>query len=341
MGIGVLVTASTKPMRRSGLQMRRNTRRAHMRPHTISIGLQTCSSSVGISFLQRRPYVWYGSFAVAAMSRQKLRVHRTETENLVSNLRGEIGEIITSWILLHDLMIQDQRERTGDPERDLAAVHLIPLRILGDRLEDDIVARLSELAEKKVGRLTFHFASLKLGMLDAEAKAFAQFIDSRRFREKRNQHISHKELPERFSDHRLIHIPYFTLLRGVALALRIMKKIDRIILGPASNYLWREMRKRRYKPTGPPRVGYMLLPYLGLSAEERVRIVLEEHREGRCIWSDMPTRINGHPVHVKACKPWGVVALGNRFLTIETYPLIELHDINLPIIGATEATEGE
>lgn len=264
------------------------------------------------------------------MSREKLRVHRTETDNLVANLRGEIGEIITSWILLRDLMIQDHRERSGDPARDIQDTHLIPLRILGDRIEDDIVARLSELAEQKVGRLTFYFTGLKLGKLDAEVKAFSRFINTRRFRERRNQHISHKELPERFSDHRLIHIPYRTLLRGIAFALQIMRKIDRIALGPSSKYLWREMRKRRYTPTGPPRVGYMLLPDLALSGEARIRIALEEEREGLNTWSDVPTRINGHPAVVRTCKQWAVLAIGAGFIALDAYPLIELTELSFP-----------
>ena len=33
------------------------------------------------------------------MSKPKLRVKNTQLDNLISNLRGEVGEIITSWVL--------------------------------------------------------------------------------------------------------------------------------------------------------------------------------------------------------------------------------------------------
>jgi hypothetical protein len=33
------------------------------------------------------------------MSRQKLRVKNIQLDNLISNLRGEVSEIVTSWIL--------------------------------------------------------------------------------------------------------------------------------------------------------------------------------------------------------------------------------------------------
>ena len=38
------------------------------------------------------------------MSREKLRIHNTDLDNLVSNLRGEVGEIISSWGLMRDLL---------------------------------------------------------------------------------------------------------------------------------------------------------------------------------------------------------------------------------------------
>ena len=38
------------------------------------------------------------------MSNKKLRIANTETDNLVSNLRGEIAEVVTSWILMQRFM---------------------------------------------------------------------------------------------------------------------------------------------------------------------------------------------------------------------------------------------
>jgi hypothetical protein len=40
------------------------------------------------------------------MSRQKLRVKNTQLDNLISNLRGEVGEIVTTWVLLRHMLAQ-------------------------------------------------------------------------------------------------------------------------------------------------------------------------------------------------------------------------------------------
>ena len=58
------------------------------------------------------------------MSKQKLRVKNTQLDNLISNLRGEVGEVITSWVLLRH-MIARQRELTSDDvAKDLANENL-------------------------------------------------------------------------------------------------------------------------------------------------------------------------------------------------------------------------
>ena len=191
------------------------------------------------------------------MSRTKLRIHNTPLDNLVSNLRGEVGEIIFTWLLMRDLMGQATQLRTNDPKADMKNRALCTLNILADKLRDEIVARLAELAEEKIGRLTFYFVQQKLNKFDAEIKEFARFVESNRFREKRNYDISHKELPEQWTDHKFIHIPYFKVLKGVALAPRLIKRIDRSVLGPSAPYLWRKMRKKRYEPMNPVNAGYL------------------------------------------------------------------------------------
>ena len=133
-------------------------------------------------------------------------------------------------------MDQANQLRTGDYKADIEKPELCSLNILVDKLRDEIVSRLAELAEEKIGRLTFYFAQQKLSKFESEVKAFARFVESNRFREKRNYDISHKELPEQWTDHKHIHIPDFTVLKGVALALRLMKRIDRSVLGPSAPY---------------------------------------------------------------------------------------------------------
>lgn len=261
------------------------------------------------------------------MSRKKLRVTKTDADYLVSNLRGEVGEVVTTWLLLRQLMAESSRLSSEDPAKDIQNRQLAFLRLLSGKLENELVARLSELAEEKIGRLTFHFAAQKLNRFHSEVAAFGAYIVLHGVRDKRNKDISHKELPETWSDHHHRHIPYRVLIRATALAIRLMKRIDRQVLGPSAPYLWREARKRRYQFMSPPLVGYMLLPYLRLSARERIQVVHEEAREGTAPWAPVPTMVDGYPADVLANKKWGVLLLGDRLLALNEYPLQQLGSI--------------
>jgi hypothetical protein len=107
-----------------------------------------------------------------------------------------------------------------------------------------------------------------------------------------------------------------------------MKQIDRAKLGPSAPYLWREMRKKRYTPISPVKTGYLLLPYLRLSDQHRIDITNQEVAEGKEVWADMPTKINGVDTIVKACKEWGVIVLGERVIVLQQYPLQNISDIS-------------
>lgn len=269
------------------------------------------------------------------MSRQKLRVVNTQLDNLVSNLRGEVGEVVTSWVLLRHIMASERGLFSDDPAKDMANENLAFISMLREKLSDEIIARLSELAEPKIGRLTFHFAAVKLGQLDEEVRRFNSFISRNRFQEKRNYDISHKELPEEWSQHQMIVIPYRTVLKGIAMALRLMKRIDRIVLGPSAVYLWPEMRKKRYRLMNPASAAYMMMPHFNLSPEIRGRVIADEMAEGRAVWTDMKTTINGQEVTVSACREWGAFLLGGRMVVLDQYPLQALNSIEVP-----EAKEG-
>ena len=214
------------------------------------------------------------------MSRQKLRVQNTQLDNLVSNLRGEVGEIITSWVLLRHIMASQRGLFSHDPGKDMANEGLAFVSMLREKLADEIVARLSELAEPKIGRLTFHFAGEKLGQFENAVRAFSGFIVREKFQQKRNYDISHKELPEEWDQHKHLHIPYRTMLKGIAMSLRLIKRIDRKVIGPAAKYLWPEMRKRRYKLMNPAKAAYLMLPYLNLTPDVRRVVILEEWMRG-------------------------------------------------------------
>jgi hypothetical protein len=272
------------------------------------------------------------------MSNQKLRVHRTQLDNLISNLRGEVGEVITSWVLMRYLMLRERELRSDDIAKDLSNQSLIFVGMLRNKLADEIVARLSELAEPKIGRLTFHFASVKLSKLDKETEAYREFIERNKFDEKRNSDISHKELPETWSEHRHLSIPYRTVLKGIGKAARLMKGFDRAFLGPAAKYLWYEMRKKRLDLIAPASAGYLMLPYLRLSRETRGKVIMEEMAEGRQVWSDMATTINGQQSKIPVCKEWGAVLLPHGMMMLDEYPVQGMEKINFegPISGGPE-----
>jgi len=267
----------------------------------------------------------------------KLRVHNTLLDNLISNLRGEVGEVITSWVLLRDMMARQAALSTDDIAKDMRNESLTVVTMLRSKLDDEIVARLSELAECKVGRLTFYFAAQKLKKLDAEVEVFRRFITREKFQEKRNADISHKELPEQWRTQGPIHIPYRTLRRAVGHALRLMKTIDGMALGPAAKYLWREMRKKRYELMAPASAMYMLLPHMNLSEEIRQRVILEEMAAGLPVWSEMSTTINGQEAKVQVSREWGALLLPGRIIMLNAYPLQKLDNINIPPLDPVAA----
>ena len=257
------------------------------------------------------------------------RIERTPIDNLVANLRGEVGDVICTWTLLEDLLAARRANESGDLLRDMEDHPLTAMSAICEKLADDIVVRLSELAQRKVGRLNFYFVSLKLPGLSTMVNAFSYFISRNQFTEKRNYDISHRELPEQWSDHKFIVIPFPTICRGVALAMLMMKKIDRVYLGPSSPYLWRKMRSKRRDIMMPLRSNYLLLPYIQLSQKERLCIIQEEAREGQVPWVPMRTTLNGKPAIVPVNKKWGAVRLGERVILLDAYPLNELQSLEV------------
>ena len=84
--------------------------------------------------------------------------------------------MITSWVLLRHMMAQQGKFSTDDIAKDMRDESLTFVTMLRSKLADEILALLSELAECKVGRLTFYFAAQKLKKLDTEVAAFRRFI---------------------------------------------------------------------------------------------------------------------------------------------------------------------
>lgn len=262
------------------------------------------------------------------MADERLRVLRTATDVLVGNLRGEVGEVVTAWLILRHFMAAALRLQSADPAEDLKNKDLAFLWLLEGKLRNELIARLSEIADNKIGRTNFYFAARKFKKFGGEAAAFSAFITANKLRQKRNQEIAHREQPEQWFEYCDIHIPYRILVKATAMALRLMKRIDRAVLGPAAPFLWRQARKKRYELSGPPRAMYMLVPYFHLPGDERIRIVEEEQREGKVVWSEMETTVDGKPTKLLACKEWGLLLLGDRCLALPQYPLQKLESIN-------------
>jgi hypothetical protein len=262
------------------------------------------------------------------MANERVVLAGTDIGNLMGNLRGEVGEVITSWLLMRHFIGAGKRLESGDLGRDIQDKNIRFSHLMADKLSDELVGRLSELSENKIQQLTFYSAARKLKHFDKEVAAFTDYIVKTKIRDKRNRDVSHKQLPSKKTNQKYPHIEYRILLRAVALALRLIKRIDRHVLGPSAPFLWKEARKRRYEFLSPPRAGYMLVPYLNLSADERIRIVLQEPTEKRTVLTEEPTTFNGQPATVPACKQWGVIVLGNRLMGLEVYPLINLGSVS-------------
>jgi len=224
-------------------------------------------------------------------------------------------------------MAQAAELRTGDRRSDLEDPQLMMLNALTDKLSDEIIARLAELGESKVGRLTFHFAHLKLKQLQDETKQYTRFVVNNGFREKRNYDISHKELPERWTEHKFLHVPYRTLVRGIALSLRLMKRIDAIHVGPRAKYQWYEMRRRRYPPSYPAKRAYGLLPYVWLNTADRMKVIQEETRSGSAPWKDMTIKISGVDRVVKTYGELGALIIDGQMILLDE-SFIELTSID-------------
>ena len=270
------------------------------------------------------------------MAHEQLRVSKTNQDYLIANVRCEVGESITTWVMLRHAMAQAATIRSSDPTKDMGNRELAFLDIFVQKLQDELIAKLAELGEEKVGRANFYFATLKLDALTDETRKFSKFIVSKQFRRKRNQEIAHREQPEQWFADQPIHIRYRTVLRGLAMAVRLMKSFDRLHLGPAAPYLWGEARKKRDHFVAPARVAYLLLPQLRLSPSERVRVALQEQAEGKVVWTEMKTIVNGAQTSVLANKEWGLLLLGDRILPLDEYPLQRLESIQLGPQSADE-----
>jgi hypothetical protein len=266
------------------------------------------------------------------MGKNKLKIHNTQIDNLISNLRGEVGDIIITWKLFLKLKRNVGYLYTPDFEKDMSNPDIALLEILIDKLEDEIVSRLSELSEQEIGQLTFYFAQRKLeGTIDISQDVidYKKFVDKEKIKDKRNQFISHKQLPETWTEHKEILISTKTIGKCLSLAVKLMIKIDKAFLGPSAIYLWREVLKKSTPPIRPLNVNYMLLPHMNLDKKTRGIIIKKEIKLGLPVFETIKAKVDGIERDVIVCKKWGGILLdAHTLLLCDEYPIIELSEIN-------------
>jgi hypothetical protein len=192
----------------------------------------------------------------------RVRLKNTNPEVLIGNLRGEVGEAITNWIILRQLIGTANHLQTDDVVADMKNDDLAFINAVRERISNDLVLTLAELSEPKIGQTTFYFASEKLGKLKDEVQEFRRFIVVNKLKEKRNREIAHREQPEEWPKKGDIRITYLTLTVAVAKAIRLMKKIDSEFMGNKAFAKWQKMRAMRYDLAMPARAKYLLLPHM-------------------------------------------------------------------------------
>lgn len=191
-----------------------------------------------------------------------MKIRKTDPDVLIGNLRGEVGEAITNWIIVRRLTASARRMQTDDVAEDMRNDDLALIYAIKERISNDLVLTLVELSELKIGRATFYFASEKLSALQDDVREFRRFIVVHKLKEKRNREIAHREQPEEWPQKGGLRVGYVVLTVALAKAIRLMKKIDFEVMGEDAYLRWHEMRKKRYDLTMPARAKYLLLPYM-------------------------------------------------------------------------------
>lgn len=193
------------------------------------------------------------------MAHPRLKIINTNLEALLGNIRCEVGEAITNWILLRHLMGVSKELETDDIAADMKNNDLAFIYAMKGRIKEDLILTLAGLAEPKIARATFHFATEKLDNFHTEKEAYRKYIERSQLKKKRDREIAHREQPEDWPEKGDIRIPYSVLTVSLAKAIRLMKKIDAHVMGDSAYTQWHIMRTKRYDLTMPARAKYLLL----------------------------------------------------------------------------------
>jgi hypothetical protein len=188
---------------------------------------------------------------------------KTEAEKLINLLRGEVGEVIQSWVIFKIYSAQAAELQTDNLHEDMNNLRLTMVDLVRSKLRDDIILRLDELSSQGFKTLNFQFASEKFKVHQDEVKEFRKYLKDNHFEFRRNNNIAHKRMSPTWDDiDPKPHIPYPVLTKAIGWAISIMKKFDEKHFGQDYVRLWREERKRRYELEAPANAKYIILPYI-------------------------------------------------------------------------------
>ena len=193
----------------------------------------------------------------------KTILERIDIDNLITNLRGEVGTIIESWTLLREYHILTNQLTTNmshsQYKENLTHSDFNKRHIIKKKLTDDIISKLSELAQETKNTLNFYLATQKINNLDSEFKDYKMYIINNKFKARRNEFISHKNLPLKWSGHKAAYsIPYVIIVKAIVKAIILMKEIDNIYIGKNANLNWQILRVSRYNYEVAARARYMV-----------------------------------------------------------------------------------
>jgi hypothetical protein len=188
---------------------------------------------------------------------------KIEPEKLINLLRGEVGEVIQSWVIFKIYSAQAAELQTDNLHEDMNNVHLTLVDLVRSKLRDDMILRLDELSSQGFKTLNFQFASDKFNLQQEEVKAFRKYLKANHFEYKRNNNIAHKHISPTWNEiDPNPHIPFSVLTKAIGWAISIMKKLDEKYFGLDYKLIWREERKRRYDLEAPASAKYLMLPLI-------------------------------------------------------------------------------
>ena len=204
-------------------------------------------------------------------TKEEFRIRDVDTRALVSDLRGEVGGLLSDLTMTRGFLVETLKYR--DTLGDESVECLCYLRCFW-AFTDRVVLGLVRLADKTTTRTCFWFLGKKTGWLGEEIKSYISSIKKSALYRRRQLKIGHKEFPSKYAE-----VTFPEVVKEVDRAVKLMEKIDFVMLGLESRYLWREMRKKRREDSFTAlqgEIAYKLLPYLRLSDEDYLRISEEE-----------------------------------------------------------------